>query len=412
MGGVVRSVGGRMNRGRHRRRQRAQRPGRRRVCARAGLSVRGPRGPAHAGRWRPHPARPRLSRRAPRHLLGRAPAGAGLAVLRRVRPGGARRGTCGRRKSAYANPFAEAAPRRRLPRASTAPATSSTTATSWRRLLEPLVQRADGVVDSLLGDKRSLPADPVAAALLARRVLQQGTVAWNRPPGGRDADALVHRCCRAYDFTAAVPHVGRRGDDAGHPGPYRRLADPRRRKPGHHRRADRGPARARRHPAAPAPKSREPPGGVVLFDTAPTALLGIYGDRLPDALRKPFAPLPFRLRCGEGGLRAVRRRAWSDPRLASAVTFHLGGDRETWPRRTRGRRGPARPAADGAGRAAAPRRSGRVDDARPAAVLDLRPCAVRARRSTRPTPSPRRRELRTRIPRRRRRRPQRARSSR
>jgi phytoene dehydrogenase-like protein len=72
---------------------------------------------------------------------------------------------------------------------------------------------------------------------------------------------------------------------------------------------------------------RRPPGGVVLYDTAPTALLDIYGDALParyaDRLRNyRFGPgvakVDFVL-SGEIG--------WADTRLAQAPTLHLGGTR-------------------------------------------------------------------------------------
>ena len=36
---------------------------------------------------------------------------------------------------------------------------------SWRRLLGPLTDRDGGVVNFLLGDKRSIPRDPIAAAV-------------------------------------------------------------------------------------------------------------------------------------------------------------------------------------------------------------------------------------------------------
>src|ERR1700748_729500 len=49
---------------------------------------------------------------------------------------------------------------------------------SWRRLLGPLVERDDAVLKLLLGDKRSIPTDPIAAVLVARRLVEQGTPAW------------------------------------------------------------------------------------------------------------------------------------------------------------------------------------------------------------------------------------------
>ena len=51
----------------------------------------------------------------------------------------------------------------------------------------------------------------------------------------------------------------------------------------------------------------EPPGGVVLFDTAPTALLSIYRDKSPGPIRKSVATLPVWTRRGQGGFRTLRR---------------------------------------------------------------------------------------------------------
>ena len=68
---------------------------------------------------------------------------------------------------------------------------------SWRRLLGPLTARLDGVLKLLLGDKRSIPPDPIAAALVARRLIEQGTPAW-RALSGADARAL---------FTGVAAHT-------------------------------------------------------------------------------------------------------------------------------------------------------------------------------------------------------------
>ena len=60
---------------------------------------------------------------------------------------------------------------------------------SWRRLLGPLVARADAVVSFVLGDKRSVPPDLVVATRMGLRVVQQGTPAWGLLRG-EDARAL------------------------------------------------------------------------------------------------------------------------------------------------------------------------------------------------------------------------------
>ena len=57
----------------------------------------------------------------------------------------------------------------------------------------------------------------------------------------------------------------------------------------------------------------EPPDGVVIYDTAPTALLSIYGDAVPVAICKGVAALSIRPWRGEGRLRAVRRHPVARP---------------------------------------------------------------------------------------------------
>ncbi|PRC48201.1 dehydrogenase, partial [Mycobacterium sp. ITM-2017-0098] len=73
----------------------------------------------------------------------------------------------------------------------------------------------------------------------------------------------------------------------------------------------------------------EPPSGVVLYDTSPTALLQIYGDRLPAG----YAAKLRRYRYGPGVAKVdfvlSGEIPWVDSRLAEAPTLHLGGDRAT-----------------------------------------------------------------------------------
>jgi phytoene dehydrogenase-like protein len=70
-----------------------------------------------------------------------------------------------------------------------------------------------------------------------------------------------------------------------------------------------------------------PPGGVVLYDVAPPALLGIYGDALP----RRYANVLRRYRFGPGVAKVdfvlSGEIGWRDRRLATAPTLHLGGSR-------------------------------------------------------------------------------------
>jgi phytoene dehydrogenase-like protein len=72
----------------------------------------------------------------------------------------------------------------------------------------------------------------------------------------------------------------------------------------------------------------EPPGGVVAFDTAPTALLRIYGDALPARYAKALRRYTFGPGVAKVDFVLSEDIPWSDPRLRQAPTLHLGGTRE------------------------------------------------------------------------------------
>ena len=197
---------------------------------------------------------------------------------------------------------------------------------TWRRLLEPMVKRSDSVVDFLLGDKRSLPKDPVSVLRLGLRMAWQGTPAWNATFEGRDTEALftgvaAHTISPLPSITSAAAGMllASLAHSDGWPIPVggsQAIAD-----------ALIADLRARGAELHTDAEVTEPPEGVTLFDTAPTALLTIYGDRLPGG----YANRLRRYRFGSGVAKVDFVLSddvpWSDPRLASAATFHLGGDR-------------------------------------------------------------------------------------
>ena len=71
-----------------------------------------------------------------------------------------------------------------------------------------------------------------------------------------------------------------------------------------------------------------PPGSVTIFDTAPTALLRVYGDRLPAGYAKALRRYQFGSGVAKVGFVLSDDIPWSDPRLKQAPTLHLGGTRE------------------------------------------------------------------------------------
>jgi phytoene dehydrogenase-like protein len=72
----------------------------------------------------------------------------------------------------------------------------------------------------------------------------------------------------------------------------------------------------------------EPPGGVVLFDTAPTALLSIYRDKVPARYAKALQRYRFGPGVAKVDFVLSEEIPWTDPRAADAPTLHMGGSRE------------------------------------------------------------------------------------
>jgi phytoene dehydrogenase-like protein len=200
---------------------------------------------------------------------------------------------------------------------------------SWRRLLGPLVTNSDAVVCVMLGDKRSVPRSLPSALRLALRILAQGTPAW-RSLAGEDARALFTGV--AAHTISQMPSLVSAGaglmlttlaHSVGWPIPVggtqaitdALIAD---------LRAHGGELTAGVEITSPP----GPPGSVVAFDTAPTALLRIYGDALPTRYAKAL----HRYRFGPGVAKVDFVLSddipWSDPRLKQAPALHLGGTRE------------------------------------------------------------------------------------
>jgi phytoene dehydrogenase-like protein len=196
---------------------------------------------------------------------------------------------------------------------------------SWRHLLGPLVARGHDVVGLLIGDKRSLPPGIPAAALLAQRMLEQGTPAWNRLRG-EDARALFTGV--AAHTIATMPSLVAAGaglllatlaHTAGWPVPVggsQAIAD-----------ALMDDLRAHGGELHAGVEVTSPPPGVVLYDTAPTALLDIYGHALPESYARALRRYTFGPGVAKVDFVLSEDIPWSDERLARVPTLHLGGTR-------------------------------------------------------------------------------------
>ena len=198
---------------------------------------------------------------------------------------------------------------------------------SWRRLLGPLVEHDGSVLKVLLGDKRSIPTtDLIAAVRVATRLVEQGTPAW-RALSGADARALftgvaAHTISQMPSLVssgaglmlATLAHtVGWPIPTGGSQAiPDALIAD----------------LQAHGGTVTSGMEITEPPSGVVLYDTAPTALLSIYGDRLPPRYAKALRRYRFGPGVAKVDFVLSGEIPWADPRLAEAPTLHMGGTRE------------------------------------------------------------------------------------
>jgi phytoene dehydrogenase-like protein len=197
---------------------------------------------------------------------------------------------------------------------------------TWRHLLGPLVERDDGVLKLLLGDKRSIPTDPIAATAVAQRIVEQGTPLWGRLSGA-DARALftgvaAHTISQMPSMVAAGAGLmlATLAHTVGWPIPVggsQAIPD-----------ALIADLRAHGGTIMSGQEITEPPSGVVLFDTAPTALLSIYGDRLPPRYAKALQRYRFGPGVAKVDFVLSGDIPWTDPRLADAPTLHMGGTQE------------------------------------------------------------------------------------
>ena len=184
------------------------------------------------------------------------------------------------------------------------------------------------MVGLLLGDKRSVPGSLPTALRLGLRMLAQGTPAWGSL-AGEDARALftgvaAHVISRMPSLTAAGAGLmlATLAHAVGWPIPVG----------GSQAITDALIADLRAHGGeltAGVEVTRRPAAGSWShFDTAPTALLRIYGDALPPRYAKALRRYRFGPGVAKVDFVLSDEIPWSDPRLRQAPTLHLGGTRE------------------------------------------------------------------------------------
>lgn len=196
---------------------------------------------------------------------------------------------------------------------------------SWRRLFGPLTEHVDGVLGFFLGDKRSLPPDLVTTVRTGLRVLALGSPAWGLLRGD-DAQALFAGVGAHAISTMPSPVVSGAGLMLGTVAHTAGWAVP---VGGTQVISDALIADLLAHGGELelGQPVTSPPAGVVLYDTAPTALLDIYGDAVPHRYAKALR----RYRFGPGVCKIdfvlSDEIPWRDQRLAHASTVHMGGSR-------------------------------------------------------------------------------------
>ncbi|MEU9129497.1 NAD(P)/FAD-dependent oxidoreductase [Kitasatospora sp. NPDC048540] len=201
---------------------------------------------------------------------------------------------------------------------------------AWRALFGPLVERWQGLVDTVLADGRRPPADPLTALRLALRTAELGTPAWSARLRGGTARALLAgvaahavRPPRELAPAGAALLLGTLAHAVGWPVP----------RGGSQAVTDAMTAELTRrggrivtgHPVGAL--TDLPLARAVLLDTSPAGLLRIAGRRLPDRYARRLRGYRY----GAGVCRVDFALAgpvpWRDPDCARAGTLHLSGTR-------------------------------------------------------------------------------------
>ncbi|MDB1086065.1 NAD(P)/FAD-dependent oxidoreductase [Streptomyces sp. ACA25] len=196
----------------------------------------------------------------------------------------------------------------------------------WRRLMEPLLEHGEAVVDQLLSGQRGLP-DPRAALLLAPRALAHGLRARGGGFAGEEAPALLAGVAAhvmgplpSLPGAAVTMLLGHLAHSSGWPlprGGSRRIAEAL---------ADDITAHGGVfHTGRQVTDLRELSARTVLLDTAPAGLLELAGDRLPRGYARRLERYRYGPAAGKADFLVSGPIPWKAPGLGRAGTVHLGG---------------------------------------------------------------------------------------
>lgn len=199
----------------------------------------------------------------------------------------------------------------------------------YRWLMRPLVQRSQGVVDTLFSDQRRLPADPLALLRVPTRVLTQGTPLSRRFFSGEEAPAMLAGvAAHAIGGLPSLPGgaiamlLGHLAHSTGWPLP----------RGGSHRIAG---ALAEDflahggilHSGAPVADIRELADvRAVLLDLGPRGLLDIAGRYLPPGYRRRLESYRYGPAAAKVDFLVSEPIPWTNPELRRAGIVHVCGD--------------------------------------------------------------------------------------
>ncbi|NVM99139.1 NAD(P)/FAD-dependent oxidoreductase [Arthrobacter sp. SDTb3-6] len=204
---------------------------------------------------------------------------------------------------------------------------------AWRRLMEPLVQRLDGVIDVSLHGLVRVPRDPPAAMRLALATLEQGTRAWRMRFREEVAPALLtgaaaHAIGRLPSLAGAgaglvLAALGHAGGWPVPRGGSQAIADALvadLRAHGGHVAVDR--------PVADLAALRAETGArAVICNLTPRSLASLAADELPIRYIRKLESFRYGPGVCKVDFALSGPVPWSNAALAGAPTVHLGGTR-------------------------------------------------------------------------------------
>jgi len=202
---------------------------------------------------------------------------------------------------------------------------------AWRALLGPLVQRWEQLADLVLSDFRSLPRDVALSLRLLRRVVEQGSPAWNRRFRSDAAPALLtgvaaHAIApvRGLAPAGAGLWLASLGHAVGWPiprGGSQVMMDA----VAHRIRQLGGEIRTGERVASLA---QLPPADCVLLDVTPRGLLDIAGEELPSAYRRWLQRFAYGDAVCKVDFALSAEVPWAAEGCRRAGTLHVAGSRD------------------------------------------------------------------------------------